>query len=226
MSHKREDMKDSSLGTKFNIFSRHIFPYFETVPIDQITADDIANWQMAIKDILKPNGKALSDSYLRTIQSQFNSVINYAHSKGYLKSNPLADIKNMGIKDKRVVFWSPEEYERFAYHAMNYPEYYYAYEILYWCGLRQGEMFALQVRGESMINAGILDGDVVLVRRQNTAISGQIIVALIGEEATVKRLALRADGVWLMPENPAFEPIDGRECAILGLVVSLYRPQV
>ena len=87
-------------------------------------------------------------------------------------------------------------------------------------------MFALQVRGESMINAGILDGDIVLVRRQNTAISGQIIVALIGEEATVKRLALRADGVWLMPENPAFEPIDGRECAILGLVVSLYRPQV
>ena len=143
MSHKREDMKDSSLGTKFNIFSRHIFPYFETVAIDQITADDIANWQMTIKDILKPNGKALSDSYLRTIQSQFNSIINYAHAKGYLQINPLADIKNMGIKDTRVVFWSPEEYEQFAYHAMNYPEYYYAYEILYWCGLRQGEMFAL-----------------------------------------------------------------------------------
>ena len=93
-------------------------------------------------------------------------------------------------------------------------------------GPEQGEMFALQVRGESMIGAGILDGDIVLVRRQNTAISGQIIVAMIGEEATVKRLALRADGVWLMPENPAFEPIDGRECAILGLVVSLYRPHV
>ena len=93
-------------------------------------------------------------------------------------------------------------------------------------GYNPGDLFALRVSGTSMINAGILDGDVVLVRRQNTAISGQIIVALIGEEATVKRLALRADGVWLMPENPAFEPIDGRECVILGLVVSLYRPQV
>ena len=93
-------------------------------------------------------------------------------------------------------------------------------------GPEQGEMFALSVRGESMINAGILDGDVVLVRRQNTAMSGQIVVALLGEEATVKRLAMRADGVWLMPENPAFEPIDGRECAILGVVISLYRPHV
>ena len=93
-------------------------------------------------------------------------------------------------------------------------------------GPEQGEMFALKVRGESMIGAGILDGDIVLVRRQNTAVSGQIVVALLEDEATVKRLRLAPDGVWLMPENPAFSPIDGRECMILGLVVSLYRPRV
>ncbi|MCI5615493.1 MAG: transcriptional repressor LexA [Clostridia bacterium] len=93
-------------------------------------------------------------------------------------------------------------------------------------GPEQGEMFALRVRGESMIGAGILDGDIVLVRRQNTALSGQIVVALLEDEATVKRLRLAPDGVWLMPENPAFSPIDGRECMILGLVVSLYRPRV
>lgn len=93
-------------------------------------------------------------------------------------------------------------------------------------GSEEGEMFALKVRGESMIGAGILDGDIVLVRRQNTAISGQIVVALLGDEATVKRLRLAKDGVWLLPENPAFDPIDGRECQILGLVISLYRPRV
>ena len=75
-------------------------------------------------------------------------------------------------------------------------------------------------------DAAILEGDVVIVRQQPTADSGQIVVALIGEEATVKRLAIKPNGIWLMPENPAFEPIDGRECAILGLVVSLYRPHV
>lgn len=93
-------------------------------------------------------------------------------------------------------------------------------------GPEQGEMFALQVRGESMVGAGILDGDIVLVRRQNTALSGQIVVALLEDEATVKRLRLARDGVWLLPENPAFDPIDGNHCQILGLVVSLYRPRV
>ena len=142
-SHKHEDIKESSLGTKYNIFENHIFPTFRDVPIAEITDDDIANWQTAIKALRKPNDKPFSDSYLRTIQSQFNSIINYAFSKGYLHQNPLADIKNMGIKDKRIQVWTAEEYERFAYCAMNYPEYYYAYEILYWCGLREGEMLAL-----------------------------------------------------------------------------------
>ncbi len=93
-------------------------------------------------------------------------------------------------------------------------------------GPEQGEMFALQIRGESMTGAGILDGDVALVRRQSTALSGQIVVALLGEEATVKRLRITKEGIWLMPENPAFDPIDGGECSILGLVISLYRPRV
>ena len=143
MSHKRADIKESSLETKFNIFNKHIFPTFEEVPIDSITDDDIANWQKKMKLCIQPNGKHFSEAYLRTIQSQFNSIINYAFSKGYLKANPLADIKNMGIKDKRVEFWTPEEYERFAYHAMEYPQYYYVYEMLYWCGIREGELLAL-----------------------------------------------------------------------------------
>ena len=93
-------------------------------------------------------------------------------------------------------------------------------------GAESVPVFALRVRGESMIGAGILDGDIVLVRQQNTALSGEIVVALLGDEATVKRLRLSRDGVWLMPENPAFSPIDGRECTILGRVISLYRPEV
>ena len=83
--------------------------------------------------------------------------------------------------------------------------------------------FALRVRGESMINAGILDGDKVVVRPQQTADDGQIVVALIGDEATVKRLSRRKGQVWLLPENPAFEPIDGTDAQILGLVKAVYR---
>ena len=83
--------------------------------------------------------------------------------------------------------------------------------------------FALRVRGESMIGAGILSGDLVVVRPQQTADDGQIVVARIGEEATVKRLRRRSGEVWLMPENPDFEPIDGSEAELVGLVKAVIR---
>ena len=85
------------------------------------------------------------------------------------------------------------------------------------------DCFALRVRGESMIGAGILDGDKVVVRPQKTADDGQIVVALLGEEATVKRLSRKNGQIWLLPENPAFEPIDGSEAQIIGLVKAVYR---
>ena len=85
------------------------------------------------------------------------------------------------------------------------------------------DCFALRVRGDSMIGAGILDGDKVVVRPQSTADNGEIVVALLGDEATVKRLRRAADGVWLLPENPAYAPIDGREAAILGKVKAVIR---
>lgn len=83
--------------------------------------------------------------------------------------------------------------------------------------------FALRVRGESMVNAGILSGDLVVVRPQQTAMDGQIVVARIGDEATVKRLSRRGGEVWLLPENPDFEPIDGREADLIGLVKAVIR---
>ncbi len=83
--------------------------------------------------------------------------------------------------------------------------------------------FALRVRGESMIGAGILDGDKVIVRPQQTAEDGQIVVARIGDEATVKRLSRKNGAIWLLPENPAFDPIDGSEAEIIGIVKGVFR---
>lgn len=83
--------------------------------------------------------------------------------------------------------------------------------------------FALRVRGDSMVGAGILDGDKVVVRPQATADDGQIVVALIGEEATVKRLQRRSGQIWLMPENDAYLPIDGSQAQLVGLVKAVIR---
>ena len=83
--------------------------------------------------------------------------------------------------------------------------------------------FALRVRGDSMINAGIFSGDVVVVRPQPTADDGQIVVARLEDEATVKRLRRRNGQIWLMPENEAYAPIDGIYAQILGVVKALVR---
>jgi repressor LexA len=83
--------------------------------------------------------------------------------------------------------------------------------------------YLLRVRGESMIKAGIFDGDLVVVRGQETASDGEIVVALVGEEATVKRFFQEEDHVRLQPENDAMEPIRSREVRVLGKVVGLMR---
>ena len=88
---------------------------------------------------------------------------------------------------------------------------------------RPGEYFALRVRGESMLNAGILPGDLVVVHRQPEANSGEIVVALFEDEATVKTLRRRDGKVWLMPANDDYEPIDGTHAQIVGKVVAVVR---
>lgn len=84
-------------------------------------------------------------------------------------------------------------------------------------------VFFLKVRGESMINAGILNGDFILVRQQNTAINGDIVVALIGEEATVKRFFKEKTLIRLQPENPMMEPIYSQDVMVLGKVTGVFR---
>ncbi len=90
-------------------------------------------------------------------------------------------------------------------------------------GGHDDEYFALRVRGESMLGVGILPDDLVVVHRQSVAQNGQIVVALIGDEATVKTLKRKGSEVWLLPANPDYQPIDGRESTILGRVVAVVR---
>ena len=86
-----------------------------------------------------------------------------------------------------------------------------------------GEHFALKVRGESMLNAGILPGDLVVVHRQQEVRSGEIAVALFEDEATVKTYQRKDGQVWLLPENPEYQPIDGTHAEIIGRVVAVIR---
>lgn len=86
-----------------------------------------------------------------------------------------------------------------------------------------GEHFALKVRGESMLDAGILPEDLVVVHRQQQVRSGDIVVALFEDEATVKTFRRQKGHVWLIPENPDYQPIDGTRAEIIGKVVAVIR---
>lgn len=87
----------------------------------------------------------------------------------------------------------------------------------------EGTLFMLQVKGDSMVDAAVCDGDFVVVRQQPTAENGEMVAALLDDEATVKTLHKGRDQVWLLPHNDAYEPIDGREAVILGKVVAVLR---
>lgn len=87
----------------------------------------------------------------------------------------------------------------------------------------EGSLFMLKVVGESMVDAAICDGDWVVIRQQNVADNGDIVAAMIDGEATVKTFKRTAGQVWLMPHNPAFDPIPGNDAAILGKVVTVIR---
>ena len=91
------------------------------------------------------------------------------------------------------------------------------------CAGREDEYFALRVRGESMLKAGILPNDLVVVRKQPTANNGEIVVALLDDEATVKRLSRKNGQIWLLPENDADQPIDGNQAEVLGKVTAVVR---
>ena len=90
-------------------------------------------------------------------------------------------------------------------------------------GGREGEYFALRVRGESMLGLGILPGDLVVVHQQQTARNGEIVVALLEDEATVKTFSRKDGKIWLLPANPDYRPIDGTDCTIMGKVVAVVR---
>ena len=87
----------------------------------------------------------------------------------------------------------------------------------------EGTLFLLQVKGDSMLDAAICDGDWVVVRQQPTANNGEIVAAMLDGEATVKTYRNRDGHVWLLPHNPAFDPIPGDEATIMGRVVAVLR---
>lgn len=139
-------LKESTFETKDNIINTKIIPYFGDRKLRDITSTDIMQWQnMLLKQSSEQSGKPYSRSYLKTIHNQLSAIFNHAVKFYGLKENPAKVVGNMGSeKDIQMKFWTQEEYKKFSEAMMDVPLAYYCFQILYWCGLREGELLALQ----------------------------------------------------------------------------------
>lgn len=145
----REDrgprLKESTFAMKENIIDTKLLPYFGKKRMRDISTKDIMNWQnIMLTQIEQPGGKQYSRSYLKTIHNQLSAIFNHAVRYYKLAENPARTVGNMG-SDKGITmnYWTREEYLKFSEYMMSDPVGYYYFQMLYWCGLREGEAMAL-----------------------------------------------------------------------------------
>ena len=137
-------LKENTWLTKENIIQKKILPYFGKRKISEITTKDVIAWQNEMLNYRDKNGKAYSPTYLKTLHGQLSAILNHAVRFYGLKSNAAATAGCMGSeKHKEMLFWTKEEYLKFAEVMMDKQQSYYAFEVLYWCGIREGELLAL-----------------------------------------------------------------------------------
>ena len=141
---RRNRIKDSTWESKDHIIRTKLLPYFGRLKMSSITPQQIIRWQNELINYRDKNGKPYSPVYLKTIQNQLSAIFNHAVRYYNLKENPCVKAGSMGKKKSReMLFWTKDEYLKFIYAMMDKPLSFYAFEMLYWCGIREGELLAL-----------------------------------------------------------------------------------
>lgn len=143
-----EDMKPrlkyNTWLTKEHIIKTKLLPYFGSKKMNEIKAADIVRWQNEMMAFRDGEGTGYSKVYLKTLQSQLSAIFNHGIRLYELKENPVRKAGSMGgEKQKEMLVWTKEEYKKFAEAVMDKPQSFYAFEVLYWTGLRVGELLAL-----------------------------------------------------------------------------------
>ena len=141
---KKKRVKENTWESKSHVIRTKILPYFGQRKIGEIEPKDVIAWQNELLAYKGENGEVYSPTYLKTIHSQLSAIFNHAVRFYHLPSNPAQRAGTMGSEEhKEMLFWTKEEYLKFADVMMDKPQSYYAFEMLYWCGIRMGELLAL-----------------------------------------------------------------------------------
>lgn len=158
LSEMKPRLKPDTYSTKKAVIETRILPYFRDTKLSEITPQMIVQWQNTLIEMKGPmTGERLyKKSYLKTIHNKISAILNYAVRYYGLTSNPASIAGNMGSEEEiKMNFWTTEEYEKFAEVMIDKPVSYYAFEVLYWAGLRLGEMLALTPNDIDLVNKTI-----------------------------------------------------------------------
>lgn len=137
-------LKENTWSTKEHIIRSKLTTYFGRLKLSNITPQQIITWQNELLNYRDAQGKPYSPVYLRTIQNQLSAIFNHAVRYYKLRENPCKKAGSMGKKKAReMLFWTKEEYLQFAKAIQDKPMAYHAFQMLYWCGIREGELLAL-----------------------------------------------------------------------------------
>lgn len=137
-------VKENTWHTKEHIIRTKILPYFKDRKIDEIKSRDIVSWQNELLTHQKKNGEPYSPTYLKSVHSQLSAIFNHAVKYYGLRNNPAKMAGGMGKEEsKDMQFWTQKEYLTFSEAVMDKPMSFYAFEMLYWTGIREGELLAL-----------------------------------------------------------------------------------
>lgn len=137
-------LKLNTWKTKESIINAKILPFFAKRKLAEISPKDVIDWQNEVRKMTDSNGKVLSPGYLKTIHNQLSAIFNHAVRFYNLNANPAQKAGNMGKEGiVEMKFWTPDEYDRFSEAMMDKDISYHAFQMLYWCGIREGELLAL-----------------------------------------------------------------------------------
>ncbi len=145
ITEKGKRIRDNTWQTKVNVIETKLIPYFGKKKMCDISSKDVIAWQnVMLESYNTKTGKPYASGYLKTIHNQLSAIFNHAVKHYGLHVNPAAQAGNMGKEGtKEMLFWTQEEYKKFAEAVMDRLFAYYSFEMLYWCGLRVGELLAL-----------------------------------------------------------------------------------
>lgn len=140
--------------TKESIVEKRIMPWFGAMRMNEIKPIDVVRWQNSLMGYKQANGKSFSATYLRTVNNQLSAIFNHAVRFYGLPKNPCAATTRMGSqKGPEMKFWTKDQYLEFADAIADKPQAFYAFELLYWCGIREGELLALTPADFDLQNA-------------------------------------------------------------------------